>query len=161
MDMQLRWIERIFTRLSALYGATFGRQWDGTDLAEVKRTWAEKLGGFTANNIASALNACDDRQYPPNLPEFIELCRRSYVRPERLLESKQPATYELTAEEKQERLRVIESAASKPEGYDFKLWAKKLREDYLSGVVLLPMQIEMASSALGEVWSKRECRAAV
>lgn len=154
------WIERIFSRMAALYGASFGRQWDGTNLAEVKRVWAEKLGAFTANNIASALNACDDRQYPPNLPEFIELCRRSYVRPEKFLESKQPATYELTAEEKKERLRVIEFAANKPKGYDFKLWAKNLREDYKAGVVLLPMQIAMASSALGEVWSNRECKAA-
>jgi len=43
----------------------------------VKLVWVEKLGGFTASQIGSALKACDDRQYPPNLPEFIEMCRRA------------------------------------------------------------------------------------
>jgi hypothetical protein len=75
-ELQQGWIERLFSRLAALYGASFGRQWEGTNLADVKAVWAEKLGGFTAQHIGAALKSCDDRPYPPNLPEFIELCRQ-------------------------------------------------------------------------------------
>lgn len=79
-ELQQGWIERLFSRLASLYGAAFGRQWEGTNLADVKSVWAEKLGGFTASQIGAALKGCDDRQYPPNLPEFIDLCRQAAKR---------------------------------------------------------------------------------
>lgn len=71
------WIERLFTRLSARYGASFGRQWEGTNLAKVKEVWTEELGGFTADQMAGALKAIETNTYPPNLPEFIAACRRA------------------------------------------------------------------------------------
>ena len=36
-------------------------------------------------------------------------------------------------------------------------WANSLKSDYIDGVDLLPIQISMASEAMGEVWDKREC----
>lgn len=40
-------------------------------------------------------------------------------------------------------------------------WAKRLRADFLAGRSLMPIQIELASSALGERWhtdsGHREC----
>lgn len=71
------WVERLFSRLASFYGSAFGRQWDGTNLAEVKLAWAEKLGGFTADQIGDALVAIETKPYPPNLPEFILACRES------------------------------------------------------------------------------------
>ena len=153
-ERQRDWIERLFSRLAALYGAAFGRQWDGTNLADVKATWADKLGGFTASQIASALQACDDRQYPPNLPEFIGMCRDAARRDSR------PATLPAPTPTAEEVARRIDQAVAerKPkDGYDFLHWAKCLRTCYLSGERLLPMQIVMASAALGEVWSNRQC----
>lgn len=37
-------------------------------------------------------------------------------------------------------------------------WAYKLREKYLQGERLLPIQIFYASAALGEVWTQGQCR---
>jgi hypothetical protein len=37
-------------------------------------------------------------------------------------------------------------------------WANSLKSDYLDGVVLLPIQIQMASEALGESWENRQCK---
>ena len=76
-ESQNVWIERLFSRLAALYGAAFGRQWEGTNIADVKTVWAEKLGGFEdkPQAIKGALDALDEHPYPPTLPEFIILCR--------------------------------------------------------------------------------------
>lgn len=104
-ELQQGWIERLFSRLAALYGASFGRQWEGTNLSDVKAVWAEKLGGFTAQNIAAALQSCDERPYPPNLPEFIELCR-NHARRQGLQSLSLPAP-QLTAEELAERAKIL------------------------------------------------------
>jgi len=36
-------------------------------------------------------------------------------------------------------------------------WAYSLKSDYLDGVCLLPIQQQLASEALGEVWKDRAC----
>jgi hypothetical protein len=71
------WIERIFARLLAIYGERFTAMWAGADKAEMKRVWANGLRTFNANEIQSALAACLEREYPPNLPQFIAMCRAS------------------------------------------------------------------------------------
>lgn len=155
-ELQNGWIERLFSRLAALYGAAFGRQWEGTNLADVKALWADKLGGFTAAQIGSALTACDERPYPPNAAEFLMLCRdiAKRERDSRLAALPIP---EITPEAIAARHRQLESIAAKPPAYDYKLWAKTLRSEYLAGVHLLPVQVAMASEALNEDWEKREC----
>jgi len=39
-------------------------------------------------------------------------------------------------------------------------WAYRLRERYLSGEKLIPIQISLASGALDEVWSNGKCERA-
>lgn len=155
-DMQIAWVERIFSRLQALYGAAFGRQWDGANVAEVKAVWAEKLGGFTAPSIGGALKACDDRPYPPNAPEFVGLCRDAARR----LAPPMPAlpSPEISREEMEERQRQISAVIRKPEGRDHKAWAKEFRARYLAGdSSLMPIQIQYASEALHEAWANGQC----
>ena len=36
----------IFTRMNAIYGATFARHWDGIDLNTVREEWKRQLGNF-------------------------------------------------------------------------------------------------------------------
>jgi hypothetical protein len=144
--MQLAWIERLFSRLATLYGSAFGRQWDGSNIGEVKSAWAERLGGFSAPQIGAALRACDDRQYPPNLPEFIDLCRSAVRREEKPKEIEAPR---ISAEEAAARLEKIEAITAKKSGYDYRAWAKDLIRCHESGEKLLPIQIEMAHEAMG------------
>lgn len=155
-ELQQGWIERLFSRLAALYGAAFGRQWEGTNIADVKLVWAEKLGGFTASQIGAALKGCDDRQYPPNLPEFIDLCRQAAKRAEIRQAIEAP---QLSVEERIDRAGQLEAAAVKPQAYDYRGWCKELKRRYLAGEHLLPIQISMASEAMNEVWDRGECRA--
>ena len=155
-ELQQGWIERLFSRLAALYGSAFGRQWEGTNLADVKRVWAEKLGGFTAQQIGAALKSCDDRQYPPNCPEFIDLCRQAAKRGDIPLAIEAP---QLSPEERLERAMSIGTAAVKTDSYGYRGWCRELKRRYLAGERLLPIQISMASEAMNEVWERGECRA--
>lgn len=152
------WIERLFDRLAALYGSKFADLWKNTDLQNVKATWAEKLGGFADRPeiIRHALDSCDDRPWPPTLPEFIGLCRDQARRVGRQT-SALPAP-QLSVEERMDRARQLEASATKPKEYDYRGWCKELKRRYLAGEDLLPIQISMASEAMNEVWDKRECR---
>ena len=68
-------MDRLFSRLQVFYGNQFNRMWHGIDQQEIKATWADALGGFTASNIKAGLDRCLSEQYPPNLPQFISYCR--------------------------------------------------------------------------------------
>ena len=75
-EHQRAWIERIFSKLTAIYGDEFTRNWRGIDPDEVKGEWSSALGGFEAQDIAAALHECRSQPKSPNLPEFSAMCRR-------------------------------------------------------------------------------------
>ena len=147
------WVDRLFGRLEGLYGAKFHDLWRGSDIENVKRTWAEKLGGFAdrPEALKAALDACDDKPWPPTLPEFIGLCRDAAKRTGVAYISL-PAP-EIDQAEAARRIEQVAAAVKKPDAYDWLRWAKTLRTRYLGGERLLPVQIDMASAALGETWS--------
>lgn len=69
------WVEKLFSRLSAMYGRKFADLWSGCNLREVKAAWAEDLAVFSGEEIKRGLDACKTRTFPPTLPEFVQLCR--------------------------------------------------------------------------------------
>lgn len=76
------WVDRLFARFVAIYGAQKTQSmWAGADMAEVKELWGEQLGRFKAESIAGSLQRLVEsgNQWPPTLPEFVELCRQSSV----------------------------------------------------------------------------------
>lgn len=85
----MKLIERLFLKMQSVYGNRFNDIWHGIGVDSVKSTWIEYLGGFTPVELADAINLCvDERDYPPNLPQFIELARRKPLQKFRALESK-------------------------------------------------------------------------
>ena len=76
-EQQNDWIERILERLTQIYGRDFTYKWEGLDAGDMKREWADTLGGFHADDIAAALKACRAQPKAPNLPEFAALCRQN------------------------------------------------------------------------------------
>lgn len=68
-------VERVFARMAAFYGARFADMWRDVEPADLKRTWAEELAGFTPDEIARGIDGCRTRDWPPTLPEFLRLCR--------------------------------------------------------------------------------------
>ncbi len=69
------WIERLFSKFEAIYGARFADAWKGCNLANVKVVWAEVLGGYSREELAAGVAKCLSRDWPPTLPEFLKLCR--------------------------------------------------------------------------------------
>lgn len=76
------WVDRLFSRLAAFYGSQkLATMWVDADMAEIKAVWAEQLGRFEPASISAALQRLIDsgNQWPPTLPEFVELCRQAAV----------------------------------------------------------------------------------
>ena len=69
------WIERLFDRLSGMYGHRFTDMWAGIDPDTVIETWAAGLAGFSLEELLAGFTACGSRDWPPTLPEFRKLCR--------------------------------------------------------------------------------------
>jgi hypothetical protein len=83
------WIERIFSRLAAIYGKEFAYKWGESDSEEVSKAWAEALAGFDGDAIRAALKTCFATPKCPNLPEFAAMCRQS-MQPRHVLPDVEP-----------------------------------------------------------------------
>ena len=156
------WITRLFEQMSGLYGVKFTDLWNGTDIASVKAIWAQKLGGFADKPecIKDALNALDERPFPPTLPEFLTLCRTAANR-KGTYTAALPAPA-MSPQEAARRLDEIKARDPKEQklGIDPRGWCKELKKRYLAGEKLYPIQIQMAQESMGEKWSKGICERA-
>ncbi len=120
------WIDRIFMQMSVLYGSKLSGLWSGSNLEDVKRGWADKLGGFREmpGAIKEALDALDSKPYPPTLPEFIALCREAARRHQGHAKA---IDYKPTAEEQERANETIQKVAkniSTADSRDHLAWAK-------------------------------------
>jgi hypothetical protein len=70
------WIQRLFLRMTAVYGNRFAQMWGDVPQDEVVATWADELGRFSADDIKEALAILPKAfiHYPPTLYEFADLC---------------------------------------------------------------------------------------
>lgn len=107
------WIEKIFGHMGDYYGSLFSDRWKDSNIASVKRTWAEALANFTDHPecFRLALKAMiDECRMPPTLPEFVALCRKHYVRPEPQQKSLPDMSQApLSREEGRKRLAALKS----------------------------------------------------
>lgn len=78
MPMPASWIDKIFDKLTMVYGHQFIGRWSGLDLVKVKADWAHELDGMEAHPkaISYALQHLDP-DHPPTVLQFREICRRS------------------------------------------------------------------------------------
>lgn len=76
--LRREYVDRIFERLTVLYGSRFRRRWDGMDIEVVKRSWALELGRFDLHPhaIAYAMEHLPPAE-PPTVMEFRALCRQA------------------------------------------------------------------------------------
>jgi hypothetical protein len=75
MSLPETWVDRIFTKLSLVYGHQFLSRWDGLAMADVKADWAHELRGFAQNPgaISYALEHLPPGKAPTVL-EFRAIC---------------------------------------------------------------------------------------
>lgn len=66
-----RWVDRLFARLAAIYGALWLDRWRDVPIADVKDEWQESLGVMYGIQISAALDhVAKHNPFPPTLPEF-------------------------------------------------------------------------------------------
>lgn len=78
MTMPDSWVDRIFDKLTMVYGHHFIGRWSGLDLNKVKSDWGHELSGFEDHGDAikfALQNLPPD--HPPTVLQFREMCRRA------------------------------------------------------------------------------------
>ena len=83
MSLPTAWVDKIFTKLTLVYGRDFLSRWEGIAIADVKTDWAHELSGFEnwPEGIAHALQHLPSTK-PPTVYEFRDLaykCERTKV----------------------------------------------------------------------------------
>lgn len=70
-------ISKLWVRLHAIYGSKWLAAYGPEDSSG---TWAEVLGEFMPEQLGAGVRACldrEDKEWPPTLAEFRDLCRNS------------------------------------------------------------------------------------
>lgn len=144
MSLPTPWVDRIFDKLTLVYGQDFLRRWADIDLNAVKSDWAHELSGFqqAPRAIAWALQNLPAGKAPTVL-EFKFLARRSP--PEELPKlDRPPADPDRVAAElaKLEPLKekVLRSNTD---------WAERIVARANAGERISPLPLRMAREALG------------
>lgn len=125
MSLPASWVDRIFTRLTLVFGRDFMARYDGLEIADVKAEWAGDLAGFqqAPGAIKFALeNLPSDR--PPTSLQFRDLCRRAPQYAPKALPAP-PVDPEMA--------RVVKSALKPAQGKGDREWAVKLRQRIADG----------------------------
>lgn len=146
--------ERLFARFAAMYGSQkVGAMWADADLDAVKGTWAAAISRYEPHSIAAAVAELLDsgREWPPTLPEFVELCRRGALhrRQSQAPALPAPGGTHTTREEAAAILQRIGAAdVLDSSGRDPKAWARKILSRMAAGEHVPPAVQTMAKAGL-------------
>lgn len=145
MSLPTPWVDRIFDKLTLVYGQAFLRRWQDIDLNAVKSDWAHELAGFAQHPkaIAYALeNLPTDK--PPTVLEFRAMARRLPPSETPRLEAPK-ADPERVARELA-KLAPIRQASAQP--VDRLAWAKRIQARHEAGERLAMGTLRIAQDAL-------------
>lgn len=78
MSLPSVWVDRIFTKLSLVYGRDFLSRWEGLELDDVKADWAHELSGMSVRpeRIRYALENLPASK-PPTVLDFRAICMQA------------------------------------------------------------------------------------
>ena len=149
------WIDRLFGRLEEFYGARFADMWQGLEdpdhpgegLRRIKATWGRSLALVTAEQLRDALELCSKRnQFPPTLPEFMQMCQASRRNGAGPRIEHQPVKDASTDAARAECMALLgKLTTDKPRGLN---WAERLRDRHASGERLSVVQVQMYQAAM-------------
>lgn len=146
MSLPLSWVDKIFHKLTLIYGRDFIGRWEGLELADVKTDWSHELSGFEnfPDAIAFALQNMPTNK-PPTVLEFRAMALRAPKPVMALLEGPK-ADPERVAEE----LRKASEAVRKPASNSIepKAWAKRIIASHDAGYKVRPIALRFAREAL-------------
>lgn len=144
MSMPAKWTEKIFMKLTLIYGRDFTGRWEGMNICDIKTDWSHELSGYEnrPKAIAWALQNLPAGK-PPTVLEFRKLCNTL----------PQEATVFIDAPKADpERLKAVLAAlppaVANPE-HGMKAWAYRLKQRHADGDRLSVFQISSYQMALG------------
>lgn len=159
MSLPLPWVDRIFEKLTLVYGQAFLGRWRDVDLLAVKSDWAHELAGFAPKQGESATSCAGaqaiayalanlDPAAPPSVLQFRAVARRAPA-PElpRLPEPK--ADPERLAAELAKLAPIAATVRAPVDPVDHKAWAKRLIDRHAAGERLNQTALRFAKEALG------------
>lgn len=144
MTMPLPWVEKIFRKLTLVYGRDFLSRWEGQEINGVIDDWALELAGFAnwPEAIGWALNNLPaDR--PPTVLQFRDICRRAPGKAMLALPEPPADPERLKAE--------LAKLASVPvvQRQDPKAWAQRIMARHAHGDRLSTISVRFAREAIG------------
>jgi len=140
------WVERLFDKMTLIYGQSFLRRWQDIDLEAVKADWAHELAGFAQHpkSIAWALqNLPADKA--PTVLEFRALARKAPPEVLPQLEAPKADPDRIAAE-----LAKLGPVVNEPKRDDGREWARRIVAKHESGLRVAPLPLRMARDALGQ-----------
>ena len=139
--LPLAWVEKVFRKLTVVYGRDFMARWEGQEINDVIEDWAEELAGFVnwPEAIAWALKNLPDSK-PPTVLEFRALCFKA-PRPDRQA-LPEPAADPVFAKQ------VLGQVSRKPAGVNvYTDWIRRGLADLEAGVRKSPTVERMIREA--------------
>lgn len=142
-------VDRLFARLTAVYGREFTGKFDGTTPDAVKAAWAHELRWFThrLDAVAWALDNLPDKC--PNAAQFRNLVRQA---PSTEVAGMLPNEAPVRVANAQERAALMRMAEDIRKGEFFakpgREWAYRLIERHENGDPRPPMCVAMARRAI-------------
>jgi ribosomal protein S6E (S10) len=96
------WVEALFSKMSAFYGARFADMWRGSKVDEVQKAWAVELFKLSREQLKAGSESLTAIPKPPTLPEFVALCKQARAEQAagaaRQIEHTEPANPKVIAE---------------------------------------------------------------
>lgn len=146
MSLPIEWVEKIFTKLTLVYGRDFVGRWDGLKLSDVKTDWAHELSGFHNHPqaIAYALQNMPALK-PPTVLEFRAVARKAPLPELKLLPEPKVDAQRVAAElSKLSDIRKVSATKHEP-----KEWAHRIIARHDAGDKIYPCTLRFAHEALG------------
>lgn len=144
MSLPSPWVDKIFDKLTLVYGQAFLRRWQDLDMDAVKADWAHELSGLqqSLRAITYALQNLPPEK-PPTVLEFRAISRRTP--PEAFVAL--PAA-KLDPERLEEHVATARrrTARSAPGNKD---WARRIVDRHAAGDNVRPYNLNCAHQALG------------
>lgn len=142
MSMPASWTEKIFMKLTLIYGRDFTARWEGMNICDIKTDWSHELSGYEnrPKAIAWALQNLPTGK-PPTVLEFRKLCNTL----------PQEATVFIDAPKADpvRKAEVLARMAAPPsDGHDPKGWAKRIIARKAAGEFINPFSLNLAKGAL-------------
>ena len=144
MSLPSKWTDKIFSKLTLVYGRDFLGRWEGMEICDIKADWSHELDGYEnrPKAIAWALDNLPPSK-PPTVLEFRKLCNTL----------PQETTVFLAAP--RASITCVMDALAKlmqkpaPIGFSSKEWAHRILKKYDAGEMVSGHSVKCARDALG------------